>query len=47
MYILAKRENLSHFLFQAQATILDYLRQHEFTKEFATEGMVWYLVGSS
>jgi hypothetical protein len=28
---------------QAQATILDYLRQHEFTKEFATEEMVWYL----
>lgn len=33
------------FFFQAQATVLDYLHQHELTKEFATEELAWYLVG--
>ena len=40
-------KNLSHFLFQAQATISDYLHQHEFTKQFVTDELVWYLVGTS
>jgi len=40
-------KNLSHFLFQAQATISDYLHQHEFTKQFVTDELVWYLVGTN
>nr|CAB3504242.1 unnamed protein product [Digitaria exilis] len=28
---------------QAQTTISDYLHQHEFTKQFVTEELVWYL----
>jgi len=35
------------FFFQAQATISDYLHQHEFTKQFVTEELVWYLVGTN
>ncbi|TVU10100.1 hypothetical protein EJB05_43608 [Eragrostis curvula] len=31
---------------QAQATILDYLREHELTKEFATEEVAWYLASA-
>ncbi|KAK3130444.1 hypothetical protein QOZ80_6BG0493530 [Eleusine coracana subsp. coracana] len=31
---------------QAQTTILDYLHQHEFTKEFATQEVVWYLASA-
>ena len=40
-------KNLSHFHFQAQATISDYLHQHEFTKQFVTDELVWYLVGTN
>lgn len=40
-------ENLSHFPLQAQESISDYLHQHEFTKQFATEELVWYLVGTN
>jgi len=31
---------------QAQATISDYLHQHEFTKQFVTEELVWYLASA-
>ncbi|WVZ65430.1 hypothetical protein U9M48_014795 [Paspalum notatum var. saurae] len=31
---------------QAQATISDYLQQHEFTKQFVTEELVWYLASA-
>ncbi|CAL5087556.1 unnamed protein product [Urochloa decumbens] len=31
---------------QAQATISDYLHQHEFTKQFVTEELVWYLAAA-
>jgi myosin heavy subunit len=31
---------------QAQATVLDYLHQHELTKEFATEELAWYLASA-
>uniref|UniRef100_A0A0E0E8I1 Uncharacterized protein n=1 Tax=Oryza meridionalis TaxID=40149 RepID=A0A0E0E8I1_9ORYZ len=31
---------------QAQATVLDYLHQHELSKEFATEELSWYLASA-
>ncbi|XP_062194598.1 uncharacterized protein LOC133897790 [Phragmites australis] len=31
---------------QAHGTILDYLHQHEFTKQFATEEVAWYLASA-
>lgn len=31
---------------QVQATISDYLHQHEFTKQFVTEELVWYLASA-
>ncbi|RLM84490.1 hypothetical protein C2845_PM04G20200 [Panicum miliaceum] len=31
---------------QAQATVSDYLHQHEFTKQFVTDELVWYLAAA-
>ncbi|KAL5201103.1 hypothetical protein ABZP36_035457 [Zizania latifolia] len=31
---------------QAQTTVLDYLRQHETTKQFVTEELAWYLASA-
>ncbi|GJM98381.1 hypothetical protein PR202_ga15389 [Eleusine coracana subsp. coracana] len=44
-HLVNAREAADPYL-QAQTTILDYLHQHEFTKEFATQEVVWYLASA-